>query len=119
MSDRIKAWQGLPTLLHEARLRAGVSTVRAAEELGVRRPAIWEIENGRRKCEAQELAILADLYGVSATWLLKRASSRARDDRAELAAEVLAQLSDEAIGRLEKAIRIIKERRSPGVNWSS
>ena len=68
--------------------------------------------------KAQELAILTDLYGVSATWLLK-SQQPSSGDRAELAAEILAHLSDEAIGRLEQAIRIIKERPSPGVNWSS
>jgi transcriptional regulator with XRE-family HTH domain len=112
-------WQGLPTLLRQARDRAKVSTVEAARELGVRRPAIWEIEHGKRRCEAQELAKLARLYGVSVSWLLGRASSRARDDRADLAAELLAHLSDDALGRLEAAIRIVKERRSPGVNMPS
>lgn len=112
--DRVR--RNLPGLLRRARLQAGISTVEAAQELGVRRPAIWELENGRRNCKGEELAILAKLYGVSVSWLLERASSKARDDRAALAAGVLAHLSDEALGRLEKAIRIVKERRSPGVN---
>jgi len=85
----------------------------------VRRPAIWELETGARRCSAEELARLADLYGVSAEWLLGRVHHRARDDRAELAAQVLAHLNDEALARLEQAIRIVKERRSPGVNLPS
>lgn len=115
-SQESTAWQGLPTLLREARERAGCSKVKAAEALGVRRAAIWEVEQGKRTCKAEELAILADLYGVSTSWLLGRASSRAQDDRASLAAEVLAHMSGEALDRLEQAIRIVKERRSPGVN---
>jgi transcriptional regulator with XRE-family HTH domain len=107
---------GLPTLLRDARRRAGVTTVQAANALGVRRPAIWEIEHGRRKVSAEELATLADLYGVSVTWLVGRASSGARDDRAALAAQVLANLSDAQLDRLMSAIRIVKERRSPLAN---
>ncbi len=110
------SWKGLPTLLRAARKRAGITTVQAAEELDVRRPAISEMENGKRKVSAEELATLADLYGVSATWLLKRASSAARDDRAELAAQALANMSDAQLDRLSVAIKIVRERRSSLLN---
>jgi transcriptional regulator with XRE-family HTH domain len=90
--------------------------VQAADALGIRRPAIWEIENRQRKVSAEELTKLADLYGVSVTWLMGRASSGARDDRAELAAHVLAKMSDAQLDRLMHAIRIVKERRSPLAN---
>jgi transcriptional regulator with XRE-family HTH domain len=109
-------WKGLPTLLRAARKRAGITTVRAAEALDVRRPAIWEMEHGKRRVSAEELAKLADLYDVSATWLLERASSRARDDRAELAAQELARMSDADLDRLSAAIKIVRERRSPVLN---
>src|SRR5438445_13298008 len=111
-----KGWLGLPTLLMDARMRAGMSRAAVAEALGVRRPAIWEIEMEKRGVKAEELAAMAKLYGVSVTWLTKRASSRARDDRAELAAEVMAHLSDDAINRLNNAIRIVTERRSRSGN---
>lgn len=107
---------GLPRLLRDARRRAGITTVRAATVLGIRRPAIWEIESGKRRASAEELAKLADLYGVSVTWLLGRASTGAKDDRAALAAQVLANMSDAGLDRLEAAIRIVKERRSPLLN---
>jgi len=110
------SWKGLPTLLRAARERVGITTVEAAEALEVRRPAISEIEHGKRKVSAEELVKLADLYGVSATWLLERASSAARDDRAELAAQVLAGMSDAQLDRLSAAIRIVRERRSPLLN---
>ncbi|MDQ3661193.1 MAG: helix-turn-helix transcriptional regulator [Actinomycetota bacterium] len=109
-------WKGMPTLLRDARERAGITTVEAAEALDVRRPAISEIEHGKRRVSAEELGKLADLYGVSVTWLLERASSAARDDRAELAAQVLAGMSDAQLDRLTAAIRIVRERRSPGLN---
>jgi transcriptional regulator with XRE-family HTH domain len=105
-----------PGRLRSARLRAGVSTVQAARVLGVRRPAIWEMEHGRRRCQPAELAALADLYGVSMTYLLGRRSARARDDRAARAANVLAYLSEDALRRLEQAIAIVKKRRPASNN---
>ncbi len=120
MADGVSSsWKGLPTLLREARMRAGVTTVRAAEALGIRRAAIWEMENGRRKVSAAELVQLAHLYRVSETWLMDRASSRARDDRAELAAQVLAGLTDPQLELLLDAIRIVRERRSPMLNMTA
>ena len=110
------SWKGLPTLLRDARKRAGITTVQAAEALDVRRPAISELEHGKRKVSAEELGKLADLYGVSVTWLLGRASNAARDDRAELAAQVLATMSDAQLDRLSAAIKIVRERRSPLLN---
>lgn len=110
------SWRGLPTLLRAARERAGVTTVAAAQALNIRRPAISEIENGMRKVSAEELAKLADLYGVSANWLLERSSTSARDDRAELAAQVLAKMSDAELDRLSHAIRIVRERRGRSLN---
>ncbi|MBA2272547.1 MAG: helix-turn-helix transcriptional regulator [Actinobacteria bacterium] len=58
-----------------------ITTVQAAEALDVRRPAISELEHGKRKVSAEELGKLADLYGVSVTWLLGRASNAARDSQ--------------------------------------
>jgi transcriptional regulator with XRE-family HTH domain len=112
-----RAAKVLPKRLRQARVRAGVSTADAARTLGVRRPAISEMESDRRGCKATELTALAIRYGVSETWLLGRRSGRTRDDRAELAADVLANLSPEALGRLERAIRIVKERRGRAVNF--
>jgi transcriptional regulator with XRE-family HTH domain len=96
--------------LRRARLRAGVSVTAAAAALGVRRAAIYEMEEGRRRCQAQELFALAELYDVSPTYLLGQRTTRARDDRAERAADALAGLDPDALSRLEKAIRIVKER---------
>ncbi len=106
----------MPTLLRAARKRAGITTVEAAEALNVRRPAISEIEHGKRKVSAEELGKLAHLYGVSATWLLERASSAAIDDRAELAAQELADMTDAQLDRLSAAIKIVREHRSPLLN---
>ena len=89
---------------------AAVTGSEAAAALGVRRAAIYEMEEGRRRCQAQELFALAELYDVSPTYLLGKPSTRARDERAERAAHVLAGLDPDALTRLERALRIVKER---------
>jgi transcriptional regulator with XRE-family HTH domain len=101
----------VPERLRDARMGAGVTVTAAAAALGVRRAAIYEMEEGRRRCQARELFALAKLYDVSPTYLVGQRSTRARDERAERAAYLLAGLDPDALLRLEKAIRIVKERR--------
>jgi transcriptional regulator with XRE-family HTH domain len=55
--------------LRSARERAGLSQGQTARLLGVHRPTISEIEAGRRAVKADELTRLADLYGVTISWL--------------------------------------------------
>ena len=106
----------MPTLLRAARRRAHLTPTQVSKKLGIRRSAIYEIERGTRRVSAEELDQFGELYRVSATWLLNRASSRARDDRAELAAQVLAGMSQSELDRLSQAIEIVQERRSPLLN---
>ena len=47
--------------LRQARAEAGLSQERVAEWLAVRRPAIAEIESGKRAVKSTELVRLADL----------------------------------------------------------
>ena len=108
--------EGLPRLLRRARERARLTPAQVAKELGIRRPAIYEMEKGTRRVSADELGTLSDIYNVNADWLLERAKSRPRDDRPELAAQALASMSRADLERLERAIRIIKEPRSPTVH---
>jgi len=61
----------MPSRLLEARKQRGLSQERVAEWLGVRRPAIAEIEAGKRAVKSDELARLADLYGKSLRWLVE------------------------------------------------
>lgn len=56
--------------LKEARMLAGLSQDSAAKILKLQRPAISEIESGRRKVSAEEIIQFADLYRVSKSWLL-------------------------------------------------
>ena len=105
-----------PSRLREARTRAGVTAVRAAKALGIRRAAIHEMESGTRRVGAEELFRLAELYHVSPSWLMERKPGHAQDDRAELAAQRLAHLTASQLERLLDAITIVQERRSPVLN---
>ena len=58
--------------LAAARHAAGLSQQQVADKLGMRRPAISEIETGERDVKALELDRLAHLYGVALEWLLGR-----------------------------------------------
>lgn len=61
--------QDLADRLKSAREDAGLTQQQVADWLGVRRPAIAEIENGDRAVKSSELVRLAALYGRSISWL--------------------------------------------------
>lgn len=90
--------------LKEGRERAGLSQGQVARLVDMHRPTITEIEAGNRKVAADELATFADLYGVSAEWLLGRV-----DDDQEmlvgLAARGLDKLRPEDRERLVAILR--------------
>ena len=58
--------------LAAARHQAGLSQQQVADRLGMRRPAISEIETGERDVKSLELDRFAQLYGVTLEWLLGR-----------------------------------------------
>src|SRR5438309_901387 len=62
--------QPIAARLRAAREQAGLSQGQSAKVVGLHRPAITEIEAGRRGVSAEELATLADAYGVDANWLV-------------------------------------------------
>ena len=60
--------------LRDARLHIGITQEYIAKELGIPRTAVVQIENGKRKITADELASLCNIYGVSADFILSRES---------------------------------------------
>lgn len=56
--------------LRAARETAGMSQQDVADRLCIRRPAVSEIEDGKRAVKALELRDLARLYGVGVNYLL-------------------------------------------------
>lgn len=85
--------------LRSARERAGLTQEQAAAVLGLHRPAVSEVEAGRRAVAAEELAALADTYGVGVERLTGAAAPDVAHDRLERAARELGKLRPEDLER--------------------
>jgi transcriptional regulator with XRE-family HTH domain len=99
--------------LRMARDMAGLSQAQVAEMLDLHRPAISEIEAGRRKVSADELTKLSKIYGISVSWLTQ-AENEATDeyqDRVELAARELSKLQP---ADLERVLQLLSALRTRG-----
>ncbi len=90
---------------------AGLSQAHVADLLKVSRPAISEIESGSRKVSADEIAVLAQIYDVSSSWLLGEGESKVdlHDSRLQLAARELQKLKDDDLERLLTLLASIRE----------
>ncbi len=95
--------------LRAAREQAGLSQGQVARMLGKHRPTISEAEAGRRAVPAEELAELARIYGVSASWLAEAGSGDTElSPRVELAARELAKLKPEDLDRLLQLLTTLR-----------
>ncbi|MBL0178923.1 MAG: ImmA/IrrE family metallo-endopeptidase [Gemmatimonadetes bacterium] len=81
--------------LRSAREAVGLTQESSAAALELSRPAISELEAGRRRVSSLELARLAQLYGREATELLAPAFSEADPLRALFRAQPSLELNDE------------------------
>lgn len=95
--------------LRMAREQAGISQGQVAKMFGMHRPTISEIEAGRRRVTAEELAEFARTYEVSVTWLMgTEGTDDEIDDRVRLAARELAKLKSKD---LDKVLRLLSTMR--------
>ena len=74
--------------LRLAREQCGLSQRHVAEKLNWHRPTLSEIEAGRRRVTAEEIAQLSKLYGVDANWLVSGDDTE-QDPAIQLAARAL------------------------------
>lgn len=97
--------------LRSAREGAGLSQGQVARKMNLHRPTISEIEAGRRRVSAEELARFAEIYGVDINWLMgeKNAKSDPEDVRIMLAARELGKMKDEDFDRLMKVLRMVRK----------
>ena len=97
--------------LRLAREAAGLSQGQVAKMINVHRPTISEIEAGRRRVSADELARFAEIYGVSVNWLTgeQKAESEPVEDRIMLAARLLGKMKDEDLDRLMNVLRMLRK----------
>ena len=99
--------------LRLAREQAGLSQAQAAAKLDLHRPAVCEIEAGRRRVSAEELVSFASLYHVSVGWLAEGASDLQEEDkdRIALAARELAKLKPTD---MESVLDLLRSLRGKG-----
>lgn len=96
--------------LRLARKQAGLSQGQVARLLNKHRPTISEIEAGRRRVSAEELAELARLYEVSVAWLSgSEPEDPELDDRVRLAARELAKLKPDDLERILNLLATMRE----------
>lgn|SRR5690625_3770509 len=94
--------------LKEARALAGLSQENAAKILGIQRPAISEIESGKRKVSAEEIIQFSKLYKVNTSWLLLKEESEAEmDEQLKVAARELSKMSDTDRRKLLDILKIL------------
>lgn len=95
--------------LRAAREQAGLSQGQVAKIMDYQRPTISEIEAGRRKTSAEEIARFAEIYDVSIDWLIQ-AKAAVADPKVELAARELSKLKDDDLDRVLKLLRTLKKK---------
>lgn len=94
--------------LKEARLQSGLSQENAAKILGLQRPAISEIESGRRKVSAEEIIQFGRVYKVSTSWLLlKEDVELESNEQIKVAARELSKMSESDRQKLLDLLNIL------------
>ncbi len=96
--------------LRMAREAAGLSQGQAAKLMEMHRPTVSEIEAGRRRLAAEELARFAKTYGIGVAWLVGEHDDGADDvsDRIKLAARQLSGLKDEDLDKLMRLLHSMR-----------
>lgn len=96
--------------LKEARLASGLSQEQAAEKIGLKRPAISEIESGKRKVTAEEIIQFAEMYKVNKAWLLLEEETDTDTERYKFAAREISKLSKDDLEKLFHVLNILPKR---------
>ncbi|HEU4730644.1 MAG TPA: helix-turn-helix transcriptional regulator [Kofleriaceae bacterium] len=97
-----------------AREQSGLTQGQVARRLGWHRPTISAIEAATRSVAAEEIPVFADLYGVSAAWLLCEEAEEAseREIQISLAARGLANIKESELTSLLQLLRSLRAGRN-------
>jgi transcriptional regulator with XRE-family HTH domain len=116
MSDQDQRQAIIASRLREARKAAGLSQGQVARLLGLQRPSVSEIEAGNRRVTGVEIVRLAELYEVSASWLLGEGVDQVdpHDTKLQLAARELQKLKPDDLDRLLKLLASMREDDTEG-----
>lgn len=102
--------------LRRAREASGLSQGQVARKLDLHRPTISEIEAGRRRVTVDEVGVFAELYGVSAEWIMSGQVSGqdTNDERLALVARQLSKMSDADLDRLLGLLKMLRHSGAEG-----
>ena len=92
--------------LKNARSLSGLSQENAAKLIGLPRPAISEIESGKRKVSAEEIIQFSNLYKVDVSWLLLKEES-IESAEIKIAARELSKMKEEDRKMLLDILKIL------------
>lgn len=95
--------------LRLAREQAGLSQGQVAKRMSIHRPTVSEIEAGRRKVSAYELAEFSRLYDVSIEWLTDSQEANEQRDKIELAARQLAKLKADDLDKVIDLLSALRQ----------
>lgn len=105
----------IPNRIRLAREQAGLSQGKVAKMLGYHRPTISEIEAGRRKVTAEEIAKFAEIFRVSVVWLSAARSDssdlRNNEARIELAARELSKITRDDLDKILSLLSTLRDQR--------
>ncbi len=108
--DASEKRMAIASRLKAAREQAGLTQGQVARLLGLHRPSVSEMEAGRRSVSAEELATLADTYGVSVAWLLDGDAGDMSRVRYEMAARKLSTMRQEDLDQLMQLLASLKRK---------
>ena len=112
MADPDKERKTIAARLRTAREMSGLSQAQVAKALDLHRPSVSEMEAGRRRVSAEELAKLADLYSVDMGWLTSATPETKREDqRVRFAARQLANLKPDDLDRVMNLLSALRPQR--------
>ena len=113
MSEHEERRKAIASRLRLSREMAGLTQGQVAKSLDWHRPTVSEIEAGRRRVSAEELATLAEMYGVNVPWIVgeKDEDSSLAADRVKLAARELSKLREEDLDRVLQLVQALRASR--------
>ncbi len=113
MTEHQDKRRAIASRLRLSREMAGLTQGQVAKSFDWHRPTVSEIEAGRRRVSAEELATLAEIYGVNIPWLVGEGDedSSLAADRVKLAARELSKLREEDLERVLQLVQALRASR--------
>ena len=108
MSSTEEDRQAIANRLRTAREHAGLSQGQVAKLFGYQRPTISEVEAGRRRVSAEELAKFCELYDVSVSWVATE-QAEVSNPKVELAARELAKLKRKDLDTVMNLLQTLRK----------